>query len=66
MNRVHTMAFRLLVGSLLLWSCFNGKMQAQTPSRLRSQRRQQTLNPIRRKRNRTRLRLSRRRRFPPE
>jgi hypothetical protein len=32
MNRVHTMAFRLLVGSLLLWSCFTGKMQAQTPS----------------------------------
>src|SRR5215470_4755708 len=32
MNRVHTMAFRLLVGSLLLWSCFAGKMQAQTPS----------------------------------
>src|SRR5262245_43393135 len=32
MNRVHTLAFRLLVGSLLLWSCFAGKMQAQTPS----------------------------------
>jgi hypothetical protein len=32
MNRVHTMAFRLLVGSLLLWSCFAGQMQAQTPS----------------------------------
>src|SRR5215470_2214004 len=32
MNRVHTMAFRLLVGSLFLWSCFAGKMQAQTPS----------------------------------
>ena len=31
MNRVHTMAFRLLVGSLLLWSCFAGQMQAQTP-----------------------------------
>src|SRR5215831_12057552 len=31
MNRVHTMTFRLLVGSLLLWSCFAGKMQAQTP-----------------------------------
>jgi hypothetical protein len=31
MNRVHTLAFRLLVGSLLLWSCFAGKMQAQTP-----------------------------------
>jgi hypothetical protein len=32
MNRVHTMAFRLLVGSLLFWSCFVGRMQAQTPS----------------------------------
>jgi hypothetical protein len=32
MNQAHTMAFRLLVGSLLLWSCFTGKMQAQTPS----------------------------------
>jgi hypothetical protein len=32
MNRVHTMTFRLLVGFLLLWSCFAGKMQAQTPS----------------------------------
>jgi hypothetical protein len=32
MNRVHTMAFRLLVGSLLLWSCFAGKTQAQTPA----------------------------------
>jgi hypothetical protein len=32
MNRVHTMAFRLLVGALLLWSCFAGKMPAQTPS----------------------------------
>jgi len=32
MNRVHTLAFRLLVGSLLLWSCFAGKTQAQTPS----------------------------------
>jgi len=32
MNRVHIMAFRLLAGSLLLWSCFAGKMQAQTPS----------------------------------
>src|SRR5499427_645547 len=31
MIRAHTMAFRLLVGSLLLWSCFAGKMQAQTP-----------------------------------
>jgi hypothetical protein len=31
MNRVHTVAFHLLVGSLLLWSCFAGKMQAQTP-----------------------------------
>jgi hypothetical protein len=32
MNRVHIMAFRLLVCSLLLWSCLAGKMQAQTPS----------------------------------
>src|SRR5689334_21195058 len=32
MNRLHTIAFRLLVGSLLLWSCFAGQMQAQTPS----------------------------------
>src|SRR5262247_3823768 len=32
MNRAHTMAFRLLVGALLLWPCFAGKMQAQTPS----------------------------------
>src|SRR5262245_15732585 len=31
MNRAHTMAFRLLVGALLLWPCFAGKMQAQTP-----------------------------------
>jgi hypothetical protein len=31
MNRVHTLAFRLLVGSLLWWSCFAGQMQAQTP-----------------------------------
>jgi hypothetical protein len=31
MNRVHTLAFRLLVGSLLLWLCIAGKMQAQTP-----------------------------------
>ena len=31
MNRVHTMPFRLLVGSLLMWLCFTGKMQAQTP-----------------------------------
>jgi hypothetical protein len=32
MNRVHAVAFRLLVGSLLLWSCFAGQIQAQTPS----------------------------------
>ena len=32
MNRVHTLTFRLLVSSLLLWSCFAGRMQAQTPS----------------------------------
>src|SRR5262245_5162876 len=31
MNRAHNMAFRLLVGSLLLWSCIAGEMQAQTP-----------------------------------
>ena len=31
MNRIHKMAFRLLVASLLLWSCFAGQMQAQTP-----------------------------------
>lgn len=31
MNRIHTMTFRLLVASLLLLSCFSGKMQAQTP-----------------------------------
>jgi len=32
MNRVHTFAFRLLVSSLLLGSCFSGRGQAQTPS----------------------------------
>ncbi|MGH9753395.1 MAG: hypothetical protein ACREA2_11485, partial [Blastocatellia bacterium] len=32
MNRVHTLTLRLLVGSLLLWPFFAGKMQAQTPS----------------------------------
>lgn len=32
MNRVHTLAFRLLAGSLLLWPCFAGRMQAQTPA----------------------------------
>jgi hypothetical protein len=32
MNRGYIMAFRLLLGSLLLWSCFAGQMQAQTPS----------------------------------
>ncbi|MEN3335773.1 MAG: hypothetical protein V7641_5138 [Blastocatellia bacterium] len=31
MSRAHSMAFRLLVGSLLLWSCFADQMQAQTP-----------------------------------
>jgi hypothetical protein len=31
MNRVHTLAFRILAGSLLLWSGFAGRMQAQTP-----------------------------------
>ncbi len=32
MNRAHTIAFRLLAGSILLWSCFAGKTQSQTPS----------------------------------
>jgi hypothetical protein len=32
MNRVQTIAFRLLVASFLLWPCLVGKMQAQTPS----------------------------------
>src|SRR6266542_3237431 len=32
MNRVHTMAFRLLVASLVFWSCFAARTQAQTPS----------------------------------
>jgi hypothetical protein len=32
MNRVHKMAFRLLAGSVFLWSCFAGQMRAQTPS----------------------------------
>src|SRR5262245_19457175 len=31
MNRVQTLAFRLLAGSLLWCSCFAGLMQAQTP-----------------------------------
>jgi hypothetical protein len=31
MNRLHTMPFRLLAASLLLWSCFAGQMRAQTP-----------------------------------
>jgi hypothetical protein len=31
MNRIHKIAFRLLVVSLVLW-CFAGQMQAQTPS----------------------------------
>jgi hypothetical protein len=31
MNQLHTVAFRLLAGSLLLWLCFASKMQAQTP-----------------------------------
>ena len=31
MNRVHTISFRLVIGSLLLWSCFAGELQAQTP-----------------------------------
>ncbi len=32
MNRAHTMAFRLLVPSLVFWSCFAARTQAQTPS----------------------------------
>src|SRR6266852_9216385 len=32
MNRVHTIAFRLLVGSFLLGLFFAGQMQAQTPT----------------------------------
>ncbi|MDQ3009321.1 MAG: hypothetical protein M3X11_01255 [Acidobacteriota bacterium] len=32
MNQPHTMTFRLLVVSLLLWLCFASEMQAQTPS----------------------------------
>src|SRR5262245_59693041 len=32
MNRVHTMAFRLLIDSILLLSCFAGVIQAQQPS----------------------------------
>src|SRR5215510_6266674 len=32
MNRAHTMTFRLLAGSILLLSCFAGRMQAQTPA----------------------------------
>ena len=31
MNRVHTMAFRLLVASVVFWSCFAARTQAQTP-----------------------------------
>lgn len=32
MNRMNKVAFRLLVGSVFLWSCFAGHMGAQTPS----------------------------------
>ncbi|MBS1791335.1 MAG: hypothetical protein JST85_26725 [Acidobacteria bacterium] len=32
MNQVHTVAFRLLITSLLLLLCFAGEIQAQTPS----------------------------------
>src|SRR2546423_15686829 len=32
MNRVHKIAFRLLVPSLLFWSCLATATQAQTPS----------------------------------
>jgi len=31
MNRVPTMAFRLLVASVVFWSCFAARTQAQTP-----------------------------------
>ncbi len=31
MNQVRTLAFRLFAGSLLLWLCFPGRLQAQTP-----------------------------------
>ena len=31
MNRVHPMTFRLLTGSLLLWSVFAGELKAQPP-----------------------------------
>ncbi len=31
MNQAHTLAFRLIAGSLLLLLCFPGKLQAQTP-----------------------------------
>src|SRR5215468_12228117 len=32
MNQVHTLSFRLLAGSVLLWSCFAGDIKAQTPA----------------------------------
>ncbi len=32
MNRAHTMAFRLFVASIFLWSCFASRTPAQTPS----------------------------------
>jgi hypothetical protein len=32
MIRIHTMAFRLLVASIVFWSCFAANTQAQTPS----------------------------------
>ena len=32
MNRIHTLAFRLLVASVILWPCFAGRTAAQTPS----------------------------------
>src|SRR5882762_9022100 len=32
MNRVHTMAFRLLLASLVFCSCLTARTQAQTPS----------------------------------
>ena len=31
MNRVHTLSFRLLIASLVFWSCFAARTHAQTP-----------------------------------
>jgi hypothetical protein len=32
MNQVHSLSFRLLAGSVLLWSCFAADIKAQTPA----------------------------------